>query len=174
MYAGDGKRIGHGGPGLGPNVTPLTRDSNRFIMAKRLKDVGKGSGIYDSRNYINAVHDSGTIVSIGGASEVDNTKVLKVKASTAAKKISTNSASDQTMLALIKSIVSLLTTMANNTTKINTIVELLQNYFNAKNGKTTTNTQKQSTKKSKSLSNTSTELDKATQELVDYLNSLAV
>ena len=143
-------------------------------MAKRLKDVGKGSGIYDSRNYINTVHDSGTIVSIGGASKADNTKALKAKASTAAKKLSSKSASDETMIALIKSIVTLLTTMANNTTKINTIVELLQNYFNAKNGNTTTNTKQKSSAKTTKAPNLSTELDTATKELVDYLNSLAV
>ena len=174
MYAGNNKRVGHGGPGPGPKVTPLNRDAKHFIMAKRLKDVGKGSGIYDSRNYINTVHDSGTIVSIGGASKADNTKALKAKASTAAKKLSSKSASDETMIALIKSIVTLLTTMANNTTKINTIVELLQNYFNAKNGNTTTNTKQKSSAKTTKAPNLSTELDTATKELVDYLNSLAV
>ena len=104
--------------------------------------------------------------------EID--QLLKNKAKTAVNTIST-STSDQTMIALIKSIITLLTTMANNSDKINTIAELLQNYFNAKNGNTANNKQKTTTtKKTTKSSSTSTELDAATRELVDYLNSLAV
>lgn len=42
MYVGNGNRIGHGGPGLGPNVTPITKDANRYIEAKRLKGITDG------------------------------------------------------------------------------------------------------------------------------------
>lgn len=43
MYVGNGNRIGHGGPGLGPNVTPITKDANRYIEAKRLKGITDGA-----------------------------------------------------------------------------------------------------------------------------------
>jgi cell wall-associated NlpC family hydrolase len=53
MYVGNGQRIGHGG-GMGPKVSPLTQDSNRYIEARRLKGIadfgpgnnsGNGSGL---------------------------------------------------------------------------------------------------------------------------------
>ena len=179
MYAGDGKRIGHGGPpGVsGPNLTPLSKDANRFVMAKRLKDVGSGSGIYGSKDYINTVHEKGSIMSIDKKQNIEQQKQLRNKARIASSAITgKGSVSDETMITLIKSIVGILTTMANNSNKINTIVELLQNYFDAKNN--ATNKTKQQTTKSKSSSTVpvpkSTELDVATQELVNYLNSLAV
>lgn len=52
MYVGNGKRIGHGGGAdgkkLGPTVSSLSTDSNRYIEARRLKgitDSGNGSGL---------------------------------------------------------------------------------------------------------------------------------
>ena len=177
MYAGDGKRIGHGG-GKGPKLTDLSKDSKRFIMAKRLQDVGSGSGIYDSRNYINTKHQTGSIMSIGGNSEIySQERLLKDKAKAAIRNINVGkgtSKSDETMITLVRSILGILTTMANNSSKINTIVELLQNYFNAKNNSNNKATTTTSRKSTTTISNTSTDLDKATKELVDYLNSLAV
>ena len=170
MYAGNGKRIGHGGPGLGPNLTDLSKDGKRFIMAKRLKDVGKGSGIYDSIDYINTRHETGAIMS---TDKKRKERILRDQARAAAINVGGASKSDETMITLVKSIIKILTTMANNSAKIDTIVELLQNYFNAKNNSKSTANKSAKSNSSKSI-NTSTELDKATKELVDYLNKLAV
>ena len=171
MYAGNGKRIGHGGPGKGPNISDLSKDKKRFIMAKRLKDVGSGSGIYDSLDYINTKHETGSIMSFKPKYNYNEEELLRNKVKKTTKAIGAGS-SDETMITLVKSIVTILTTMANNSSKINTIVELLQNYFNAKNK--TNESNKSTTNKTVKMPNTSKELDAATKELVDYLNSLAV
>lgn len=47
MYLGNGNRIGHGG-GIGPKVSPISTDSNRYIEARRLKGItasAAGSGL---------------------------------------------------------------------------------------------------------------------------------
>ena len=56
MYAGNGKRIGHGGSGKGPKETPLSSGANSFIMAKRLVglDGADGtSGGFDNSSFSN-------------------------------------------------------------------------------------------------------------------------
>lgn len=67
MYVGDGKRIGHGG-GIGPKVTDISKDSSRYIMAKRLKGItdgadselsAAGSGLISTRNYSDIARMSG-------------------------------------------------------------------------------------------------------------------
>ena len=171
MYVGNGKRIGHGG-GIGPKVTDLDRNAKNFIMAKRLKDVGSGSGIYDARNYINTKHETGSIMTMNKNNS--QKELLRSKSKAAIRHISgKGTGSDETMITLVKSILAILTTMANNSAKINTIAELLQNYFNAKNN-TSSNVKSTNTSRSSVSTNSSTELDVATKELIDYLNSLAV
>ena len=101
-------------------------------------------------------------------------ELLRSKSKAAIRHISgKGTGSDETMITLVKSILAILTTMANNSAKINTIAELLQNYFNAKNN-TSSNVKSTNTSRSSVSTNSSTELDVATKELIDYLNSLAV
>lgn len=179
MYYGNNQTIGHGGPGLGPNVKDINRDANRYIMAKRL--IGAGSG-FSGMSYT-PVNGKGNIVtfpSAGGSKVLNNQYTLKTSARNAVHSLTGQGNADM-LIPLIKTIITLLQATSSNTENLTTIVSLLKNYFNAKGSQVNKSTSSTSQKGSGNGNNIvvvpsggSSSLDDATKELVEMLNKLAM
>ena len=179
MYYGNNQTIGHGGPGLGPNVKDINRDASRYIMAKRL--IGAGSG-FSGMSYT-PVNGKGNIVtfpSAGGSKVLNNQYTLKTSARNAVHSLTGQGNADM-LIPLIKTIITLLQATSSNTENLTTIVSLLKNYFNAKGSQVNKSTSSTSQKGSGNGNNIvvvpsggSSSLDDATKELVEMLNKLAM
>jgi len=144
MYAGDGQRIGHGGPGKGPVTSSLSASSHRYIGARRVMadDIAKGGdGLDVNEEYYDYNNDS----SIDKPNKVINPSVQDINKSlkNTNRDISTvgdnnvntftignNKNTNSTLISLISSIIVLLKQVSSNTSDISKIVELLKTIVN--------------------------------------------
>ena len=199
LYTKDGKHIHQPGGALGPKENEV--QWTKLVQVNRIKNLdaytqqsAAGSGLPRSWKALSAFGESrnnnsnkSTNIGLSASGTEVNSKIIKTAnksmsksqsagatesiVNTIADKIKNTGTSKDDMISLVKVVISLLESMNTNTTKINTIVELLSSYFNAKaklgDGKSTTivpiNTSSGSSK----------ELDKATADLISYLNEIA-
>lgn len=167
MYAGNNQRIGHGGPGMGPNVSSIDSDAKHYIMAKRLKDVGAGSGL---------IGRSGGSSSIGTPGLITSSPIRALSQSTGYSSNTTINGTptlnDSNVAAALSTIVSYVKTIATNTQPISAISTTLTNYCGEKIA--TDVTAAAATTAAQSASNkVSPEDDPGLKDLMDTLNVIA-
>ena len=184
MYEGDGKRIGHGGPGLGPKESDITKDSTSYIMAKRLKDVdsyGAGSGLLGKLRNL-----AGGASAMGGSAG-DNSLMSKLINSTsvdeAANANTTSGATPATagstnVTAALQTLIAYVKTLVTNTSSIPTISTTLTNYCNSNASSTVedaaTATDATATATASTQASTQSQDDPGLQGLIDTMNAIAV
>lgn len=150
MYVGNGKRIGHSGPGNGPTIKELSSDANRYIGAKRLKEFinggGSGSGLldYGGGNAGRALLLSNSSIFSAGESGISR-PVVKTTPKPVANNIGRAGATirsgiriDSNQLnklamskdtaAMLKVVIELVEKLVDNTMKIDGIYSLLSEY----------------------------------------------
>lgn len=174
MYMGDGTRIGHGGPGPGPNVSDAMKDSNRYIMSKRLIGVESAGGSGLLSGFRNGKYS-------GGASSLSSSLITS-SGSPAARYFSGNKTSStsgadnatlQTLVALVQSLVS-------NTSSIPNIANTLTNYCGTKvatdvqDAKAATATAAAANKAAQEAKKANPQDDPGLQDLMNNLNLIAV
>ena len=154
MYVGNDKRIGHGG-GMGPKVTDISKDSNRYIQARRLKGItAAGSGLVSYQDLANMAGGSsgilmkarpGSINNIpvrmsngrlipvsnftGGASDVMTTQTQAILSNLSRNATKSSGISPELVSKLITSITQILERIANNTAPVSQIYQALVAYI---------------------------------------------
>ena len=193
MYAGDGKRIGHGGPDPGPKVSDITRDAKRYIMAKRLKNVasyGAGSGLLNKLSKYYKGGDSGLeteeVVETPGLIANSTPLVTPPKlfgaTEVAATTPTASNSGNGSVAQALQTIVKYVQTIASNTASIGAISSTLTNYVGAKTAsdvaavetaEAATATAAATTAANESNGSDTEENDKALEDLMGTLNLIA-
>lgn len=194
LYTGDGKMIGHGGGKNGTTPGPTIKNvtTNSLVQVSRVKQSGAGSGLINGLDEVKKVGTyRGKVIPIssyqGGDSAIDTRSMMNTQIGKAINTIN-NGGNKEDLISLIKSIIVLLQTLTNNTSKVDTIAVLLKDYFNAKVKETSGSGTQQKTRTGKLVDNSSNspiiingggsndvpDLDTATKNMIEFLNELAV